>query len=307
VDAANEMKEVATNKIILICKEIKDNMSLQSEWLENRLKLIADERNPFFSAVSTLPVRDHPETIGELIERWDVQLSVCECANRIFDNLKEEFIHKVKQGENKDLLIKKHIAGYRERKLDRPSKYRKEGYINKGYRWFEEGKTFSLKDFILNHKETREEQVFDETRNKIYEWPLDNYAWIYNRPYAEKDFLDAAEGYAYAKYVHFLTQQNKSAEAIDPMDLIEIGLHRRFEIIEERIKKNETWGTNITCAAFCELLWDNNYFIEKKTRIQTLSLFARWRYGMIIKNQLAAKDKKDRENKKRLLKRYFTY
>jgi hypothetical protein len=286
-------------------------MDLLSDPLENKLKLIAHERNPFFTSVRVLPNVESRETIGELMERWEVQLSVCDSINLIFNKLKEEFIHKVRQSENKELLIQKHIAGYRVRKLDRPPTSRKEGYINKGYRWFEEGKTFALKDFVLNHKETRDEQVYDETKHKSYLLQLDNDTWIYNRPFAERDFLHAAEGYAYGKYVHFLTcfenqeegernvpseskQKNNSNSQfwIDPL------LGNLFLAKEAKAKnKNGEWDSKIRCAAFCELLWDNNYIGKKINRIKQCNDFAKSRY-FDIEVQLSGSKKTERATHK---------
>jgi hypothetical protein len=73
-------------------------------------------------------------------------------------------------------------------------------------------------------------------------------------------------------------------------------IKREFEMTLLKIESNisnkiNDWkkskrGSQIECAAFCELLFKNGFFSRQENRIQTCTAFAKFRYGIDIKNQL---------------------
>lgn len=253
-----------------------------------------------------------PETIGEMMERWDETLE--DSAKSIFDDLCSEYLAATGNGTNKMEIAEKKIKKYQESKIEIAStaKNFREGYRNKGYRWFEEGRNFSIKDFVLYNPETTSCEVYTgrdnlDTKTAYLE------SMVENAPNQELHFHLSCEGYAHAKFVHFLKNISEGDIGFDSsIDFIEPALQNRFIQIEERTK-NEFKESNIRCAAWCELLFTKKYFVEKKNRIKACNDFAKRRYGKDVENSLL-KTKEEERNKhinntvkdKKPLKNYFT-
>lgn len=190
-----------------------NNNSYTSNSIEDGLKKMEGEINPFCNGhLSKLGIkRNHLETIGEMMERWGETIACSELANDSFEFLQSEYFDKIKR-EDKQVLINKHINQYTSKyRLSEKSTRFEEGYTNKGFRWFEEKKDFSLRDFILYHPETISDQVYDEAV-KFISYPLITEALIENAPKQELYFCYACEGYAFAKYVSFLKEEETEEE-----------------------------------------------------------------------------------------------
>lgn len=91
--------------------------------------------------------------------------------------------------------------------------------------------------------------------------------------------------------------------------LIKSELHDRLSIVESKIEsKISNWKQSenkIECAAFCQLMYDNKWFIKGSTNRKTVNQFALNKYGIDISIQLISKFNVDREKHKILLKRHF--
>jgi hypothetical protein len=121
------------------------------------------------------------------------------------------------------------------------------------------------------------------------------------------------------KLIHELEDFNSEIlpqKPIDPLEMIEPALLKRFLEIEKDIDNKEgKFNTKIRTAAFCELLYDKKYIMNTNTRIKTIADFAKARYerdGMDITNSLKTAKNAQRENNvensvngKPPLKRYF--
>ena len=93
---------------------------------------------------------------------------------------------------------------------------------------------------------------------------------------------------------------------IDPIHFMNAIKLNRFLIIEAKAKnKIGEWNSKIKCAAFCELLWENDYLGKKNNRVLQCNNFAKGRY-FDIKIQLESSTKKERELHKTKLKYLFS-
>lgn len=184
-----------------------ESNSFTSVTIEEGLKKLKDEINPFYDGhLSKLGIkRKNAETIGEMMRRWDETISCSKIVKDQFDFLQNKYFEKIKS-EDKQALINKHIETYSEYRISEKSKSFEQGYTNKGFRWFEEKKDFSLKDFILHNPETISPEVFDEAV-KFVSFPTITESLIENAPKQERYFCYACEGYAYARYVAFLKEE----------------------------------------------------------------------------------------------------
>ncbi len=265
------------------------NESIASHKIEEGLKKLSKEINPFrildHPSNWSKKVPDKPETIRKMMKRWNVTLADSKLVNETFARLKKEYFEKVEKGEKKESLVKKHMVSFKNFRISEPQKNNVEGYRNKGYIWFEEGKNFSLKDFIVYHCETSSQQVYDEaTVNNIL---IVTDELIENAPKQEFHFCSACEGYAYAKYIDFLksesmTDLNKEPITLNSLDEIEIPFRDRVLSVEQKIEKDSgpLKNNKTRCAAFCDLLWDKKYFESKKDRLKTCNEFSKNRYGI---------------------------
>jgi len=111
-------------------------------------------------------------------------------------------------------------------------------------------------------------------------------------------------------------QPGKDGVAIDTPNntdswqpLIKKELHGRINEIEAKIiSKISKWQQGedlIECAAFCQLLFDMNYFVKGCTCRKTVNIFSSKKYGTNIEIQLESSKRIDREVHKKLLKKYF--
>ncbi len=102
-----------------------------------------------------------------------------------------------------------------------------------------------------------------------------------------------------------LSTQNED----NSLEYINKGIHGYIRQLEDRMKeKVSSWKKGydkIECAAFCELLYENGYFVEGSTRIKTLKSFALSRYHLDIENALRTSKNEDRKTHKIKLRRYF--
>ncbi len=98
---------------------------------------------------------------------------------------------------------------------------------------------------------------------------------------------------------------NKKAQIIpsitnaNPLTLIDSAFITLFEKAEKKALGDAgKWVSSIRCAAFCELLWDKNYFNQRKNRIKVCNDFAKGRYGLDIQVSLQASKKDERDKHK---------
>jgi hypothetical protein len=182
--------------------------------VEQELKKLVNEPNPFQNAHISKwgQVREKRETIGEVIERWNETLADSNLVKGLYDDFKRKYIQEIEKGSTKEPLISKQIRSSSKFRLndDELPKKSFDGFRNKGFRWYEEGKNFSLKDFILYHPETISENVFEEVQLvTVYEIPTQDLIQTLVKwaPKNELFFCDACEGYAAAKYVAFLKNE----------------------------------------------------------------------------------------------------
>lgn len=293
--------------------DTKKNNSLTSTWIEEGLFRMKEEANPYWYG-SNFEIgieNSKPETIGDMMERWSESLADSKLTNQIFDSLKNDYLKTLESGATKLQLIEDLIKKYETHKLNKLAGNFKEGYINKGYQWYEKNYNFSLKDFVLHHPETISCE-FEATSNLDL---MVTETFIENSPRQEKYFKYACEGWVYAKFVDFLNNElNLAKQNVSPensIQFIEITLQDRLVSIENRAAR-EWKDSKIRCAAFCEMLWDKKYFVEKKKRIKTCNDFAKSRYGMDIEISLSSgkeisrhRHKSNTVNKKPPLKNLF--
>lgn len=182
--------------------------------IEQELKKLADESNPFQNGHISKwgQVKDKLETIGEMIKRWNETLADSKLVKDLYDDFKRKYFEKIEKGSNKESLISKQIRSSIKFRLndDELPKKSFDGFRNKGYRWYEEGENFSLKDFVLYHPETISDNVFEEVQLVIaYEVGTPDLIQTLVKwaPKNELYFCDACEGYAAAKYVAFLKSE----------------------------------------------------------------------------------------------------
>ena len=146
-----------------------------------------------------------PETYAELMQRWDVIIADSKLAKDKFERLKSEYLKKIDNGAKKESLIQRDIDKYNLTKMPKRLEdgfMLKDGFMSKGYIWFEDASDFSLKDFVLYHPETISEQVYDEKKAVILDGRcIDTYV---EQGQKRTEISFACEGYAYAKYVDFL-------------------------------------------------------------------------------------------------------
>jgi hypothetical protein len=96
---------------------------------------------------------------------------------------------------------------------------------------------------------------------------------------------------------------------VEDLIKLEFLIGNRLIEVENKLKdKIENWrqgDKKIECAAFCELLHDMNYFIDKKSNRKGPIKFAQIRYGIDITVQMESSKKEDRATHKVKLKRFF--
>lgn len=114
----------------------------------------------------------------------------------------------------------------------------------------------------------------------------------------DKDILDTIiEDYTKAaKYVERKVISN--TPTFDPLSLIHLSKH---DLLEKREKKIQVKQSQIMCAAFCVLLRNDNYFIEKPTN-KVLADFASSRYDKKIIDQLESGKKPARLQKEKQIR-----
>jgi hypothetical protein len=179
--------------------------------IEQELKKLTKETNPFRKGHISKwgQVREKAETIGEMIKRWNETLADSKLVKDTIDFYKRNFLSELKNLSNKKLFIEGQISLHSKCKLsDNDLSTRSEiGYKNKGYRWGELGKNFSLKDFITYHPETANEHPYNYSILTVYHSFISIETLVEQAPLNELYFLYACEGYAEAKYVAFLKSE----------------------------------------------------------------------------------------------------
>lgn len=184
--------------------------------IEQELSKLINEPNPFRNGHFSKwgQVKDKPETIGEMMQRWNGTLENSKLVKNLFDINQQEFLRITlnKNISQKKVIIDEQIHIHSKCKLgdDELSSITEIGYKNKGYRWFESGNDFSLKDFITYHPETISDQVYYKQiitsfHNSRSSQSIETLAE--QAPLNELNFLYACEGYATAKYVDFLKNE----------------------------------------------------------------------------------------------------
>ena len=117
----------------------------------------------------------------------------------------------------------------------------------------------------------------------------------------------------YRQFSKYRGMENNNIQSLPGTEywkgLIKVELHNLLIGIEEKIKnKIGEWNqgkSKIECAAFCQLLFDNKYFVQGSTKRVTVNKFSLSRYGTDIEIQLQSKFKIDRNKHKLLLSRFF--
>jgi hypothetical protein len=96
----------------------------------------------------------------------------------------------------------------------------------------------------------------------------------------------------------------KDYQIKDPFYLMVPELIGSFLEKEKEVTGQEgKWpDSSIRLAAFCEILFEKKYLVERKNRIKACNDFAKSRYGIDIKNSLLASKKNEREEHKTRIK-----
>ena len=167
---------------------------------------IEQEAESLEKANECLEIQDLPKelTIQALLDRWEIGLTNCALVAEYFSHLQNAYLLKINNGGNKKIIIDSEIALSSQYKLNDTPETLKSGYRNKGFKWFERGQDFSLKDFVIYVPETASYLEFDASKPYVITLTPEMKE---NAPLRELYFLYAAEGYAYAKYVHFLQRE----------------------------------------------------------------------------------------------------
>lgn len=207
--------------------------------IEQELCKLSNEPNPFRTGHWSKwgQNRETAETISEMMERWNETLENSELVKYLFGFYKSELLSEITNSSNKKLCIEEQIPLYTKRKLDdneSPTSC-SVGYKNKGYRWFELGKNFSLKDFITYHPETISDQIYRRPDCIVYHSFISIETLAEHAPLNEVNFLYACEGYAAAKYVAFLKNELEELNKTIANNIGKITMQTNLS--EEQLKK----------------------------------------------------------------------
>ena len=106
-----------------------------------------------------------------------------------------------------------------------------------------------------------------------------------------------------------IEKQAQKSEFKTWKDLVQVAFHKRVEDIEECIHDKVTNWKNgkgkIECAAYCRLIYDNNYFEKESTKVVAPVLYASMKFKIDINNQLQASKKDSLKRHIKLLARLF--
>lgn len=110
----------------------------------------------------------------------------------------------------------------------------------------------------------------------------------------------------YKQHIENKLNTNRTFDPEKAMELIEPDLRNIFLEKESQAQnENGGWDSQIKCAAFCELLFEKKYLINRTNRIKHTHAFFKQRYGGNIEIQLKKGKKSERDKHKLMMANLF--